>query len=228
MIERSDDALQHIAAELALGHRLDRVARKFRGEQGFELQFLNFSLKLLRALFGAPFQLFDLSLHRGDGLVFLHHFEFQFFFGFFLGFVAFAAEIGLDALGDGQIQFALGVVQLALLADQFRLRLLGLGELGIPLFQYFLKSTDFFGFLIEIIAESELSFLLLFGGDADALLLKFLGDLLVQGCFAFSMDWARSCSDCSRLAMSVSFCAKRCSNWRLRMRAAARREIPSV
>ena len=89
LIERSDDALEHVAAELAFRHGLDRVARKFRGKQRFQLHFLNFSLKLLRALLGAPFQVFDLSLHRGDGLIFLHHFEFQFFFGFFFGLVAF-------------------------------------------------------------------------------------------------------------------------------------------
>ena len=125
----------------------------------FELQFLNFSLKLLRALFGAPFQFFDLPLHGGDGLVFLHDFELQFFFGFFFGFVPLGCRIGLHALFDGQVHFALGVVQLALLADHFGLSLLGFGEFCIALFQDFLQIVDFFNFLIEIIAEREFGFL---------------------------------------------------------------------
>ena len=131
LIQWSYDALQHVAAELAFRHGLNRVARKFRGKQRFQLQFLNFSLKLLRALLGAPFQVFDLSLHRGNGLIFLHHFEFQFFFGFFFGLVAFRAEIGLHSLFDRQVQLALGIVQLALFTDQLGLGFLGLAEFFI-------------------------------------------------------------------------------------------------
>ena len=70
---------------------------------------------MLRALLGAPFQFFDLPLHGGNGLVFLHDFELQLFFGFFLGFGTRACQIFLDTLFNGQVHFALGVVQLALL-----------------------------------------------------------------------------------------------------------------
>ena len=177
--------MEHVAAELALGHGLDRVARKFRGKQRFELHFLNFSLKLLRALLGAPFQVFDLSLHRGNGLVFFHHFEFQFFFGFFLGLVAFGAQVGLNSLLLLLDRARAWHRPARVALDQLGLRFLRFGELCISLFQNFLKSADFFRFLIKVIAESKLGFLLLFGGDAHALLLKFLRDLLIQGRFGF-------------------------------------------
>ena len=107
-------------------------------------------------------------MHGGDGLIFFHHFKFHFFLGFFFGFVPLGAEIGLHALFNRQVQFALGIVKLALLADQLGLSLLSFGQFCIILFQYLLKIFDFFSFLIEIIADSEFSFLSFFGGDAGA------------------------------------------------------------
>ena len=128
-LSRADDALQDVAAEFAFGHRLDGVAGKFRREQGFELQFLNFSLKLLRTLFGAPFQIFDLFLHGGDGLVFLHHLELQFIFGFLLGFLSARWPSRLGRASRWSVPARAWRRPVHAACDQLGLRLLRFGEL---------------------------------------------------------------------------------------------------
>jgi hypothetical protein len=60
-----------------------------------------------------------------------------------------------------------------------------LGELYISLFQNILQAIDFLSFLIEIGAESKLGFLRFFGGDAGALDLQLLLNLLVKISLSF-------------------------------------------
>src|SRR6185369_1009030 len=60
---RGKDAVHHVAAELALRHRLDQVAVKAIPEQGFELYFERLTLQLLRTLIGLATEVFDLPLH---------------------------------------------------------------------------------------------------------------------------------------------------------------------
>ena len=100
LAERAHDAVQHVAAEFAFGDGLDHVTWESRAEQRFDFQFLNFSLKLLRALFGSSFQILDLTLHGHDGLLFFQYFKFEFLFGIFFGLVTCGVELRLDALGN--------------------------------------------------------------------------------------------------------------------------------
>ena len=111
-----DHALQYIAAEFALGHRFDGIEGKLDAQQVFQLQLLHFALQLLRALLGPAFEVLDLFLHRGDGLVLLHYLE--------LEASSSASSFGLSvrtsvkpvlhAFFDGEFQFTLGIVQFAL------------------------------------------------------------------------------------------------------------------
>ena len=74
-------------------------------------------MQLLRPLFGLAPQVFDLALHRGDLFFLLPDPQGQGGFGLVLGLVANRSELGLDLFLDGQVHFALGVVELALLSD---------------------------------------------------------------------------------------------------------------
>ena len=99
---------------LTLGEGLDAIEGEFGGKEGFELEFKDFALELLGTLFGAAFEVLDLFLHGGEGLVFFCEFQAEAFFGVFLGFVAGDGEGGLDAGFDGEIHFAFGIVEFAL------------------------------------------------------------------------------------------------------------------
>ena len=59
------------------------------------------------------------------------------------GFQASFLQSGLDALFDGQLQFAFGIVQFALLLDEIGLRLLSLRKFCVADFKNFLKFKKF-------------------------------------------------------------------------------------
>ena len=109
------------------GGQFGGIERKFGAQQVFQFQFLHFTLQLLRALFGAALEVFDLLLHCGNGLLLLHYLEFLFVLGFFFGLLAGSVKSFLHAFFNGEFQFAFGIVQLALFFDQFGLRFLRLG-----------------------------------------------------------------------------------------------------
>jgi hypothetical protein len=57
-------------------------------------------LELLRSLFGPAFEFFDLCLHGGDSLLFLHYFELQTVLRFFLCLLTGGGEPVLYSLFD--------------------------------------------------------------------------------------------------------------------------------
>ena len=135
---RADDALYHVATMLALGDGLDDIEREFGAQQVFKLQLLYFALQLLRALFGLAFKFLDLLLHRGDGLFLFLYLEVQLVFRFFFGFLPGGGKTLLYAFLNRQFQFAFGVIQFALLLDEFRLCVLRFGQFFFTAFQHFL------------------------------------------------------------------------------------------
>ena len=68
------------------------VEGKLGAQQVFQLQFLHFALQLLRALLGPALEVFDLLLHRGDGLLLFHYLELLFVLGFFFGLLRVAVK----------------------------------------------------------------------------------------------------------------------------------------
>jgi len=90
---------------------------------------------LLRALLGAAFEFLDLLLHGEDGLFLFRDLQSLLFLGFLACLLARGGEPFLDALLNRELHFPFGIVQLALLADQIRLRLLRLGELDVALLE---------------------------------------------------------------------------------------------
>ncbi|OIQ69920.1 hypothetical protein GALL_484720 [mine drainage metagenome] len=165
----ANDPVQHVAAKFTLGHGFDGVEGELGAQQVFQFQFLHFALQLLRALLGLLFEFLDLLLHGGDGLVLLHHFEFQSFLRFAFGLAADFGQAVLHALFDGQFEFAPGVVEFALFLDQFGLRLLGFGQLFVARLEHFLKFGEFARLAFEFRCRGLLRFLRFFGDDAGAL-----------------------------------------------------------
>jgi hypothetical protein len=94
---------------------------------------LNLALQLLRTLLGLAPQIFDLPLHRGDLFLLLADPEGQGGFSLLFCLVANGTQFRLHLLLDGQVDLALGVVELALLLDQVGLGLLGFGQLAEPM-----------------------------------------------------------------------------------------------
>ena len=176
----SDNMLYQVAAEFALWHRIEGVARKFLAQQPFERELLNFALQLLRALFGLALQIFDLPLHRCDLLFLFSDLETQRIFGFLFGLLANCGQLGLHLLLDGQVDLAHGIVEFALLSDQIGLRLLRLGELGVTLLQHVVEFGDLPGPVFQIGGEQPLGFLGLGRCDSPALFINLGGHLRVD------------------------------------------------
>jgi hypothetical protein len=151
---------------------------KLGAQQVFQLQFLHFALQLLRALFRPALEVFDLLLHRGNGLLLLHYLELLFVFGFFLRLAADFGQAVLYALFDGEFEFAFGVVEFALLLDEFGLGLLGFGQLFVARLEHFLKFGEFARFAFEFRRGGLLGFLRFFGDNAGTLGLQLRGDLI--------------------------------------------------
>ena len=120
--------VEDVSAELSFGHGLDKICGKLCGQKRLEFHLLHFALQLLRALLGFLFQNLDLALHAGDGFFALRNLQLQFFFRIVLCFVTNGAERLLNTSFDGQLEFALLVVELPLLANELGLRLLGVGQ----------------------------------------------------------------------------------------------------
>jgi hypothetical protein len=124
-------AVHHIAAELALGHRLDQVTREAVAEQGFKLDLERFTLQLLRALLGLPAQFLDLALHAGDlGLLF-RDLGLQRVLSLEPCLVANGTEVLLDLLLHHEVHLTLGFLKLAFLAQHLGLDPLGFGKLRV-------------------------------------------------------------------------------------------------
>ena len=94
---------------------------------------MNFALKLLGTLFGLAFEFVNRPLHAGNHLLFLGDPEFQSLLGLQLRFVADSPKRFLNPLFDGQLHLSLGIVEFALLANQFGLSVLGLSKLFVAL-----------------------------------------------------------------------------------------------
>ncbi|UUZ69845.1 hypothetical protein LP416_11415 [Polaromonas sp. P2-4] len=65
----------------------------------------------------------------------------------------------MHALFNGQVQLALGVVQLTLLFDQLGLGLLGLKQLGVAHLEHVLQLCQFAGFGFQLVGRCGLGLL---------------------------------------------------------------------
>ena len=183
MTQRADDAMQDVAAELALWDGKNSVPRKLAAEHFFQLKLLDFALELLRSLFRSTLEFLDLPLHGADGLLLFHNLQLQLFFRLFSGLVPCPRQIVLHPFFDGQLHLTPGVFQFPFSAKYFDLGFLRLGEFDIPLSQDFLKLGDFLNSLLKVIAKSQLGFFLFLCGDSSPFLLEFLIYLLVESFF---------------------------------------------
>ena len=143
--------MEDVASELAFGNGLDEICGKLRGQEGFEFELLHFALQLLGALIRLLFQDFNLALHAGDSFFALRNFQLQFFFCIVLRFVTNCAERLLNAGFDGQVELALLVVELALLANRLRLGILRFGEFLVLRFDNGLKICKFSRLTFEFV-----------------------------------------------------------------------------
>jgi hypothetical protein len=159
-----------------LGTGSDQVTSKPLTQQSFEGEFLNLALQLLRALFGLPFEVLNLPLHRGDLFFFFPDPQTESRLGLLLGLVANRGQPGLHAVLNGQVEFAPGVFEVPLLADQVSLRLLGFGQLGVPLPEYCVKFGNFLCPRIQIGLDKALGLQGLSNCDLAAFLVEPCGD----------------------------------------------------
>jgi hypothetical protein len=181
MTGRADNMLDEVAAELALGHRIEGVARKFLPQQRFEGELLDLALQLLRTLLGLASQILDLSLHGGDLLFLLADPQGQGGFGLLLGLIADGTKLRLHLLLDRQLHLALGVVELALLSDQVGLGLLGFGQLGVALPQHLVELGDLFDLGVDVDGDQALRLLGFGRRDTTAFFIDLGGHLRIDG-----------------------------------------------
>jgi hypothetical protein len=181
LIERPEHAMQHIAAEFAFRHRLNQVTREAGAQRLLELKLQGLALQLLRALLGLAFQVLDLALHGGHLLLLFEQAELEAFFGLLLGLVAHGGQRLLHLLFDGQVHLAASVVQLALLADQLGLGLLGFGQLAFALTQHALQVQELPVLLVEIGGRELLCLAAFLRDDGLALNGDLFGHVLGNG-----------------------------------------------
>ena len=166
---------------LALGDRLDAVVRELGAQDRFEVGLQHFALELLRPLLGPVLQLLDLFLHRRDRLLLLQHLQRQLVFHLLPRLLAGLGQHFLDAFLDRQLHFASRIVQFPLLAHHFRLRLLRLGQLLLPILQHLAQLGNRLGLLLQVIAEREPGLAGLLGGYFSPLDFELLGHGRVHG-----------------------------------------------
>lgn len=183
--------MHHVAAKLPLGHRREDVGRKRLLEHGLDLELLHLPLELLRALFRPPLELLDLLLHGGDRLLLLGHLELEIAFGLALGLLAGGRERFLHPLLDRELELALRIVELALLAQGVGLGLLRRGELLIAFGKHGVEVGDLWA-LRSISAESASR---AFFASASA--------IVVRSACSLASYWARVASTIGAASDSV-------------------------
>ncbi len=114
-----------------------------------------------------------------------------------LAFWRTSSERGLHPLLDGEVHFAAGVVQLALLADQIGLGLLRFGELAFAFAQHVLQVQELPIFLVEVSGGEKLRLAALLRNDRLALDCDLFGHVVRDGGLFLG--------DCSLLAGDLGF-----------------------
>ena len=74
--------MQYVTTKLTFWYRLNQVLRKLSSKQRFQFNFLDFTLKLLRAFARPCVFLLNLALHRGNLFFLFQHSQLQSLFGF--------------------------------------------------------------------------------------------------------------------------------------------------
>jgi hypothetical protein len=101
--------------------------------------------------------------------------------GLLLRLVANCGQLGLHLFLDGQVDFALGIVEFALLSDQIGLGLLRFSQLGVPLLEHFGQVGDFLGPGFEVCRYQALGLLSLGSGDLATFLVEPRSNFGVDG-----------------------------------------------
>ena len=166
LAERSDDALEHVAAEFTFRHGLDRVARKSSASK-LPAPIPELLLEVVATL--ARRAALDLrSAFASTVMVWSFSITLSFISSSasFFAFSRVRAEIGLDF-------FSMVRSSSRLASSSSRCLRITRPELSAPrpsfislCFKNILKIVDFFRFLIKVVAESKLGFLRFLGGDS--------------------------------------------------------------
>src|SRR5208283_115363 len=150
---RTDDFVHDVAAVATLWDRFDQVRREGCTQHGFEFQFEDLALELLRRLFAFAAQLLDLFLHVRDDFFLLRKLQQVALLFFLLGCFANAKAFRLETAFNLQFQALFFRFEGAPLFAQGKFGVLCLSKPALFFSQFLLDSR-------EAVRVSSRSFLL--------------------------------------------------------------------
>src|SRR5581483_529355 len=156
------------------GYRLDCVQWKTSLQLSLQIQFENFSLKLLRSLLSLALQVLYLSLHGSYCFFALLHLKFECLLCLTHSLSADECEPLSHLLFNGEVKLALRILELPLFSQHIQFSPLSFREFFVSLVQNVLQLGDFVGLLTDFDRESLPSLAGLFSYDSRAFLLHLL------------------------------------------------------